>query len=78
MKSDLIGRVYRDFKTSTLYLERKTGVVILTNFRDPMIGTVVHVRDDNKKFKLGMQVDIIEDDQQGLEVLGGKIELSNF
>ncbi len=79
MKSDLKGKVkFDDFKVSTLYIDRRLGVVMLTKHDDPHEGTVVHCQSNNAKFKLGMLCHIKDDTSDKIEVLGGEITLSNF
>ncbi len=76
MKSDLVGRVkFDDMKTSTLYLDRRGGFVVLTSADDPTEGMIVHAV---SKFKLGDQVMFSDNHKDNLEVLGGTVTLSNF
>ena len=78
MKSDLVGRVkHSELKSSTLYIDRRIGVVFLagTNIEyTGMLATVVHTA--SSKYKLGSIHSLFG--RPSLEVLAGKIELSNF
>ena len=76
MKSDLIGgtkTAIEDLKTSTLYLDKKKGIVFLTDPYSPHFATIVH--SVNKKYKVGRKAIILMEDHYDL--LRGKIVLQN-
>ena len=77
MKSDLVGRVaVKDLQTGQVYIDRKRGLVVLTNDKQANIAAVVHTT--TSKFKMGEHVRLYDDGKEShLERLGGKIILSN-
>ena len=78
MKSDLVGKVNVDeIKVSTLYIDRRAGIVVLTTDTNPLTGMVVHSV-NNKNLPIGTLVSLSNGSTGKSEVLGGKIELSNF
>lgn len=75
MKSDLVGKVKcSELKTSTLYLDRRVGIVFLTTDFDGRLGSIVHT--SSTKFPLGKLVSARTNVLY--EPLGGKITLSNI
>ena len=74
MKSDLIGKVnLAELEPSTLYLHKRSGLVVLTNQADhPIYATVVHAPQD--KFAVGT---ILQHINFTVERLGGKVILQN-
>ena len=74
MKSDLIGKVnLSELEPSTLYLHKRSGLVVVTNHMDhPRYATVVHAPQGN--FEIGT---ILQNINFTVERLGGKIILQN-
>ena len=79
MKSDLVGRLtFDELKTSTLYIDRRAGIVILTSDNVSSEGMVIHSV-NNSQMPVGAFVNAnAGGGKKYFEVLGGKIELSNF
>ena len=76
MKSDLIGGTktrIEDLETATLYLDKKKGIVFLTDVDAPHFATIVH--SVNKKYKVGRKAIIVVESHYDL--LRGKIVLQN-
>ena len=77
MKSDLIGRVaVKDLETGSLYIDRKKGLVVLTNDKQSNLCVVVHTT--TSKFRVGQNLRVFDQGPDALlERLGGKVVLSN-
>ena len=79
MKSDLIGQpvavpALDHMEPATLYINRKEGLVVLSDLYDPNFGTVLHVAKPSF-FRVGERVEL--ENMNDEELLRGKLILEN-